>query len=175
MRGDSVKVLDVRGGQHGLGSAWPGRRRVRPAIIGPMIAVAALSILSACGSQSPRALAVAANSSTSTAGGTTSSTSPAPSTTTTSTSVPTVPATWTSRSLPGGVGSLTDVVCPSETQCFAVGSAEIGGPGWIIASSDGGDTWTLVDSTPEGQAFNAIACPTETRCVAVGYLDPGND
>jgi hypothetical protein len=77
-------------------------------------------------------------------------------------------AKWTSTSVPPGVGSLNDVTCPSPTRCYAVGGmAYLSGSGWIIASSNGGDTWTLLDSVPQSW-FSAIACSTITSCVAVG-------
>jgi len=77
-------------------------------------------------------------------------------------------ATWTARSVPAGVGLLNDVTCPSATQCYAVGGANsYSGPGWIIASTDGGVSWTLADSAPQA-TFSAIACSTTTRCIAVG-------
>ena len=63
---------------------------------------------------------------------------------------------------------MNDVVCPSDTRCYAVGGSEDGsGPGWIIGSSDSGQTWHLLDTTPTTW-FASIACPTVTRCTTVG-------
>lgn len=66
------------------------------------------------------------------------------------------------------------MVCPSQTQCYAVGSGSyVPGPGWIVASSDAGDTWKLLDSVSQGDSFSAIACPTATHCIAVGERSTG--
>jgi len=91
------------------------------------------------------------------------------STTTTASSTTAPPlAIWTTEAIPAGVGDLNDVVCPSVTQCYAVGGMEYStGPGWILGSSDGGKSWTLLNTTSQTW-LAAIACPTTTTCIAVG-------
>ena len=89
------------------------------------------------------------------------------------TSRPAPSPTWTNRSVPAAVGGLNDVFCPNATQCYAVGGMEYGsGGGWIVASSDGGVTWELLDNTPQGW-FDAIACSSATHCIAVGGMSVG--
>ena len=41
------------------------------------------------------------------------------------------------------------------------------GPGWIIGSSDGGNDWRLLVTTPQTW-YASIACPTTTTCLTVG-------
>jgi hypothetical protein len=131
-----------------------------------MIVLVGPSVVSACGSASPGPLGAASTPGT--------STSPAPSSTTMSSTAPAAPGTWTARLVPAGVDLLEDVVCPSQTTCFAVGGmASPSEPGWIIGSSDAGHSWNLVDRVPPGDSLNAIACPSATECVAVGSQGPG--
>ncbi len=76
---------------------------------------------------------------------------------------------------PAGVGELGAVSCASERRCWAVGvagpnpSASPGGAAVIVATSDGGSSWTAEHvtggSTPQ---LSGVACPTSTRCMAVG-------
>jgi photosystem II stability/assembly factor-like uncharacterized protein len=74
---------------------------------------------------------------------------------------------WTTRPVPRGIDTLNDVVCPSTTQCYAVGRYGTAGPGSIIGSSDGGDQWKLLMTAPEIQ-FSAIACPKSSTCIVGG-------
>jgi hypothetical protein len=74
---------------------------------------------------------------------------------------------WTMRSVPPGVDLLHAVVCPSSAQCYALGTHGIAGPGSIIGSSDGGDRWKLLMTTPRFQV-SAIACPASGTCVVGG-------
>jgi photosystem II stability/assembly factor-like uncharacterized protein len=75
-------------------------------------------------------------------------------------------STWS-----GGTGTGTNVLngaaCTSPTACLAVGNA-----GAILASSDGGATWTTKPSGTTG-ALNAITCPSGA-CVAVGAVVSGS-
>jgi photosystem II stability/assembly factor-like uncharacterized protein len=57
--------------------------------------------------------------------------------------------------------SLRSVSCPTASQCWAAGDN-----GAIVATSDGGDTWTT--QATGGGAFNAIFCPNASNCYAVG-------
>ena len=77
-------------------------------------------------------------------------------------------ATWSEQTVPSGVGYLQSVTCPTAADCYAVGSKEYGsGPGWIVASSDGGDNWQLLDTTP-AMGLAAVTCPNAQTCIAVG-------
>jgi hypothetical protein len=79
--------------------------------------------------------------------------------------------TWTVRAVPRGIGVLNDVVCPSASHCYAGGESGTG-PGSIIGSSDGGDHWQLLKTTPEGSQLSAIVCPTPSRCLVAGQINP---
>ncbi len=58
------------------------------------------------------------------------------------------------------------VACPSASDCFAVGGTAYGAV--ILASTDGGSTWSS-QSAPAGVATLAsVACPSTTVCTAVG-------
>jgi photosystem II stability/assembly factor-like uncharacterized protein len=76
--------------------------------------------------------------------------------------------TWTTRVVPSGVDTLNDVACPSASRCYAVGGHGTTGPGSIIGSSDGGDHWKALMTTPEAAQLLAIACPKPSTCVVAG-------
>jgi hypothetical protein len=71
------------------------------------------------------------------------------------------------------------VSCASATLCLATGVVpEVGEPfaGQLIASTDGGSTWTAATLPPATRALSGIACPTATFCVTVGAsIDVSND
>lgn len=79
---------------------------------------------------------------------------------------------WAAREVPSGIDTLSDVVCPSAANCFAVGEYESSGPGSIIGSSDGGNHWQLLMATPKRLQPTVIACPTPSRCVVAGEITP---
>lgn len=80
---------------------------------------------------------------------------------------------WTAQAAPSGVGLLDGVTCPTTADCYAVGSGQLGsGPGWIIATTDGGDRWRLLDTTP-ATGLAAVACPSTQTCIAVGGSTTG--
>ena len=62
--------------------------------------------------------------------------------------------------------SLDAIDCPNARECLAVGEA-----GNIVASVDGGATWT---SRPSGtyNQLRGIACPSAKHCLAVGGNGP---
>ena len=83
---------------------------------------------------------------------------------------------WTSQVLPPAV-DLDGVSCPTESECFAVGSMatpeSTSTTGTILMSANGGTTWTTetLPTQPLGDPFfnfTAIACPSSSQCVAVG-------
>ena len=71
--------------------------------------------------------------------------------------------------LPGGVGILQGIACPSNETWYAVGSSDPGaaGIGLIVTSHDRGKTWSksLVTGTAD---LAGISCPAEDQCTAVG-------
>jgi photosystem II stability/assembly factor-like uncharacterized protein len=87
--------------------------------------------------------------------------------------------TWTTAQLPTGnypggvigVPIFGGLACPSRTRCLLVGGIESQRgvfSGLIMASVDGGESWSYTP-LPTGVALmNAISCPTAMRCVAVG-------
>ena len=81
---------------------------------------------------------------------------------------------WTYRAVPPEVENLTGVACASTSDCTAVGyNYTTGGAtasAVIVATTDGGVTWTS-QTVPSGvQILSAIACPAATSdCIAVGY------
>jgi len=71
--------------------------------------------------------------------------------------------TWTTpTTFPSQSQSLINIACPSVSACFAVGYN-----GAIVATSDGGATWTATSSSTTSN-LNGIACPSATICYAVG-------
>lgn len=68
---------------------------------------------------------------------------------------PAVPGTWA-------------VACPSTTTCYAVGHNSTSSAD-ILATTDGGATWTN-QTVPSGVAsLDAVACPSPATCYAVGF------
>lgn len=86
-------------------------------------------------------------------------------------------STWTQRPLPAGTSRVIGIpyfaamMCASRTLCVIVGDATPGDgapSGLIIASTDGGKTWTY-DVLPQGtQILNAVSCVSTSHCVVVG-------
>jgi photosystem II stability/assembly factor-like uncharacterized protein len=80
---------------------------------------------------------------------------------------------WNVPSLPHGFAGLFSVSCSSASRCWAVGEQDPNGDqGAIIATSDGGNSWTLegVPLLPGGSATPAlqrISCVGK-RCLATG-------
>lgn len=84
-------------------------------------------------------------------------------------------ATWTSVTLPPGVGLLHGVDCDREA-CVAVGTTAtnatvvVPGKGVILDSVDGGTTWTAEPhSTAVDDAFG-VSCTARRVCVIVGTV-----
>ncbi len=66
----------------------------------------------------------------------------------------------------------TNVTCPSTLHCYAVGTDRIG-LGQIMATTDGGNSWTD-QAVPSGVTYlEGIACSSTSDCVAVGSHNPG--
>ena len=105
--------------------------------------------------------------------GTTGSDTPANGiSTTTSTLLAPWQGTFTTSSLPAPVQTLRAVACASASRCFAVGStaatATVPSGPVVMATTNGGRTWTL-QSLPPGLGYlSGIACATARACTAVG-------
>jgi photosystem II stability/assembly factor-like uncharacterized protein len=152
---------------------WHKRRFAIAAVIFGLMAVAAaivvpLELAGKTPSAPPRRTAVAPV----TTAPSSATTTPAPSTNTTGPPPPALPTVWTQRVVPAGVkGPLNAVTCPSSTSCYAVGGGSgTGGSASIIASTDGGSTWSLTYSAPDS-LLKTVACSDATRCIAVGATD----
>lgn len=70
------------------------------------------------------------------------------------------------------IGALRGVACVGPSHCWAVGAS--GSNGIIIASTDGGRSWTTQLSGPSlSFSVGAIACASSSRCWAVGATTSG--
>ena len=79
------------------------------------------------------------------------------------------PQTWTvQKSYPPRIDSVADVSCPTRSDCWAVGTTA-SGAGAIVASTDGGGTWTSDVFTSDLHYLRAVSCPTTSNCWAAGY------
>ena len=75
---------------------------------------------------------------------------------------PSVGGTWSWQNpLPDG-NFLNGVSCPTASSCIAVG-----GGGLILATTNGGSTWTQ-QSSGVTDSINGISCPTASICYAAG-------
>ena len=86
---------------------------------------------------------------------------------------------WSLMTSPNPTGSsnvqVSAVRCRSTTNCFAVGSYQIGGTIKALAEHWNGQTWSIT-STPNRVAevtlLSGVACPSDTSCFAVGFDQP---
>lgn len=91
--------------------------------------------------------------------------------------------TWVARALPPGVGTITDLSCPSASECVALAvpadAPRIDGmdpyagvdrfyPTNVLVTTDAGRTWSKAayPAEPAGVSYyvNAVECPSEARC-----------
>ncbi len=74
---------------------------------------------------------------------------------------------------PSGVNDLLGVSCPSITNCVAVGDTVgyngAGSAGTVIATTDGGTTWTTQKVLSGSTQLGGVSCSSSLDCVAVGY------
>jgi len=70
-------------------------------------------------------------------------------------------STWSPQSLPDGNPILSDISCPTTSDCWAVGSdgfLEVRAA--VLATTDGGSTWNT-QNLPDGiESLNGVSCPT---------------
>jgi hypothetical protein len=87
--------------------------------------------------------------------------------------------TWTSATVPAGIGVLQDATCLTVSDCLAVGTTSttvsdvVPGQGQVLRSADGGHTWTAA-AAPAVDDVYGIACPTAAVCAMVGTKWAGN-
>ncbi len=81
--------------------------------------------------------------------------------------------------LPAGLGltgdssDISDITCPSQNQCLAVGNGTKGAV--LLRTTNGGASWSRV-TLPSGQGLvdhsigfiNTITCPSQNQCLVVG-------
>ena len=73
---------------------------------------------------------------------------------------------WQPLSLPSGFNSSSGIACTSTNDCFLLAAGSSGSA--ILATTDGGSTWTN-DPIPAGiGSLDDIACPSPSACYAVG-------
>lgn len=77
-------------------------------------------------------------------------------------SSPTLEA-WVATAIPGDVGTLAALSCPTRTECFAAGASR-SGRGFLLRSVDGGGAWRPLAELGFASSLTAIACPSTTRC-----------
>jgi hypothetical protein len=81
--------------------------------------------------------------------------------------------TWAPATIPPGTGALESATCVTATDCLAVGSTSttvsdvVPAQGLVLASTDGGHTWTAASAPPVDDAFG-VACPSTLVCALVG-------
>src|SRR5215472_7213202 len=82
------------------------------------------------------------------------------------TSAPAAPAPATSHAEGSGTTStLYDVGCLSASRCFAVGDI-----GTLLATTDGGSTWSR-EASPAGAPLYRIACAPPASCYVIARPD----
>lgn len=90
-------------------------------------------------------------------------------------------ATWASAAVPSGLGEAISLSCADSSDCLAssrdVGSAATSLVGSVrtslLASTDDGASWQLVDATglPSG-LVTGLSCPDTSDCWAAGFAAP---
>jgi photosystem II stability/assembly factor-like uncharacterized protein len=80
--------------------------------------------------------------------------------------------TWTAASLPSGLGPIGEVSCETATDCVATFATADGNLSTVLASSDGGASWSSVRASglPDGVVLS-ITCTGAAQCRAAGVTD----
>ncbi|MDO8622138.1 MAG: YCF48-related protein [bacterium] len=74
---------------------------------------------------------------------------------------------WTTLTS-GVTNDLNDIDCVDERTCYTVGGAPfIGGPGVVLKTTNGGDSWTT-QPIPTTNPLRGISCSSPTICYAAG-------
>ena len=85
-----------------------------------------------------------------------------------------LPGNLIASSLPAPVQTLRALSCPTARRCWAVGSllvtssAPAGAA--LLATIDGGSSWTIETVPPSVRYLSAVACPSTRSCTAVGQI-----
>jgi len=80
----------------------------------------------------------------------------------------------TVSTLPAPVQTLRAVTCPTARRCWAIGStlatatSPVGAA--LVATTDGGATWTVETVPPTVRYLSAVACASTRSCSAVGQV-----
>jgi photosystem II stability/assembly factor-like uncharacterized protein len=70
---------------------------------------------------------------------------------------------WFTRTFPTGIGTVSEVTCPSVAVCYA--PVAFG----VLATADSGSTWSF-KSFPLDMSLAALACPSVTTCYAIAVV-----
>jgi photosystem II stability/assembly factor-like uncharacterized protein len=65
------------------------------------------------------------------------------------------------------MGYLSGIACSDTRHCTAVGQASTGADGMIIATTDGGTTWTQLPAPSGTSDITAVTCGIDRRCTAI--------
>jgi hypothetical protein len=80
-------------------------------------------------------------------------------------------ATWAAASVPAGIGPLGRVSCADPTDCVASFFGDDGSSSEILASTDGGRSWSEAAASGLPAALiTGLSCPTAGACWAVGMV-----
>lgn len=90
-------------------------------------------------------------------------------------------STWEAAALPSGTRVTSGLACPSAGHCLVAGSSGVvagpgalaGGSPSVLATADGGRTWTVTPLPSGVGQVVAIACATTEACVAAGTGSAG--
>jgi hypothetical protein len=84
-------------------------------------------------------------------------------------------ATWAAASVPPGIGPLGRVSCADPTDCVASFFGDDGSSSEIIASTDGGQSWSEAAASGLPAALiTGLSCPTAGACWAAGMVRAGS-
>jgi len=78
---------------------------------------------------------------------------------------------WSTEPLPAftsRAGSMLAISCATPTYCLAAGTLGAGGTPFVIATDDGGKTWTRQQLPGQVTAVDAVSCPAVRACWAGG-------
>ncbi len=84
---------------------------------------------------------------------------------------PNVATTWRVSASYPGIPGINSIACPSTSTCYAVGRSRSTVSGDMIATSNGGATWTQ-RSVPARRYLGNIVCPSIATCYAIAYKSP---
>jgi photosystem II stability/assembly factor-like uncharacterized protein len=84
-------------------------------------------------------------------------------------------ATWAAASVPPGIGPLGRVSCADPTDCVASFFGDDGSSSEVLASTDGGKSWSKAAASGFPAALiTSLSCPTARACWAAGMVRAGS-